>query len=82
MLSCYQEKTTRVVWEGNKMEKRLYRSKQNRVIAGVCGGLGDYFNIDPTVVRLVFLLSIIFLGVSAWIYLLALIIMPNEPNLY
>jgi phage shock protein C len=64
------------------MEKRLYRSRQNRVIAGVCGGLGDYFNIDPTVVRLVFLLSIIFLGVSAWIYLLALIIMPNEPNLY
>lgn len=64
------------------MEKRLLRSRNNRVIAGVCGGLGDYFNIDPTVVRLVFLLMVIFGGLSAWIYLLALIIMPNEPNMY
>ncbi len=64
------------------MEKRLYRSRQNRVLAGVCGGIGEYFNIDPTVVRLVFLLAVIFGGVTAWIYLLALIIMPNEPNFY
>ncbi len=64
------------------MEKRLLRSRQNRVIAGVCGGVGEYFNIDPTVVRLIFLLMVIFGGISAWIYLLALIIMPNEPNMY
>lgn len=64
------------------MEKRLLRSRDNRVIAGVCGGVGEYFNVDPTVVRLVFLLMVIFGGISAWIYLLALIIMPNEPNMY
>lgn len=64
------------------MEKRLMRSRDNRVIAGVCGGVGEYFNIDPTVVRLIFLLLVIFGGISAWIYLLALIIMPNEPNMY
>ena len=34
------------------MEKRLYRSDENKVICGVCGGLGEYFNIDPTIVRL------------------------------
>lgn len=64
------------------MEKRLLRSRENRVIAGVCGGVGEYFNIDPTVVRLIFLLLVFFGGLSAWIYLLALIIMPNEPNMY
>lgn len=64
------------------MGKRLMRSRDNRVIAGVCGGVGDYFNIDPTVVRLAFLLLVIVGGLSAWLYLLALIIMPNEPELY
>jgi phage shock protein C len=37
-------------------EKKLFRSRTNRKIAGVCGGLGDYFNIDPTLVRILFLI--------------------------
>lgn len=64
------------------MEKRLVRSRSNRVLAGVCGGLGDYFNIDPTVVRLLTLLLIVFGGLSLWVYIIALIVMPNEPNFY
>ncbi|BCJ99428.1 PspC domain-containing protein [Anaerocolumna chitinilytica] len=59
--------------------KRLYRSRKNRMIAGVCGGFAEYLNIDPTIVRLVIVLLAIF-GVSAgfWIYLIAAIIVPNE----
>lgn len=64
------------------MEKRLMRSRNNRVIAGVCGGIGEYFNIDPTVIRLLTLLLVVFGGLSVWVYLIALIIMPNEPNYY
>lgn len=64
------------------MEKRLVRSRSNRVLAGVCGGLGDYFNIDPTVVRLLTLLLIVFGGLSLWVYIIAQIVMPNEPNFY
>lgn len=63
------------------MEKRLFRSRENRVIAGVCGGVGEYFNIDPTSCKINLLAFSILGGLSAWIYLLALIIMPNEPNI-
>lgn len=64
------------------MEKKLVRSRSNRVLAGVCGGLGEYFGIDPTVVRLLTLLLIVFGGLSIWVYIIALIVMPNEPGFY
>ncbi|MGN6712201.1 phage shock protein C (PspC) family protein [Anaerocolumna jejuensis DSM 15929] len=59
--------------------KKLYRSRRNRMIAGVCGGVAEYFDIDPTIVRLVTVL-LAFFGASAgfWIYLIAAIIIPNE----
>ncbi|WP_073587919.1 PspC domain-containing protein [Anaerocolumna xylanovorans] len=59
--------------------KKLYRSKRNRMIAGVCGGLGEYLNVDPTLVRLIMVL-LAFLGATAgiWIYLIAAIVVPNE----
>ncbi|MBC8589704.1 PspC domain-containing protein [Wansuia hejianensis] len=60
------------------MEKKLYRSNENRMIAGVCGGIGEYFNIDPTIIRLIWaILSIptaIFGAVFA--YIIAMIIIP------
>jgi len=56
--------------------KRLYRSLQDRKIAGVCGGLGDYFDIDPVFFRLVFLLSILFGGLGALAYLVMWIMVP------
>lgn len=60
--------------------KRLYRSFTNKMIAGVCGGVADYFNIDPTVVRLLFLLGF-FLGTAAfWIYIVMWVLIPEEPN--
>ncbi len=61
-------------------EKRLYRSRDNRMVAGVCAGLGKYFNIDPTVVRLIFVLGAFFgLGSLVVVYLILLLVVPEEP---
>jgi len=59
--------------------KRLYRSRTNRIIAGVCGGIAEYSNIDPTVVRLLWLLVSLFWGAGIVAYIIALIIIPEEP---
>lgn len=64
--------------ETNKNTKKLYRSKKNRLIAGVCGGLGEYFNIDPTIVRLVWLLFVFAGGSGILAYLIAWIIIPER----
>ncbi len=58
---------------------RLYRSKNDRIIAGVCGGIAEYFNIDPTLVRIVFAILIFVFGLSIWIYPVLWIIIPEEP---
>ncbi|MFV0553278.1 MAG: PspC domain-containing protein [Mangrovibacterium sp.] len=57
--------------------KKLYRS-QNKMIAGVCAGVAEYFNIDPTIVRLAFAFSLIFVGFGFWAYIIAWIIMPER----
>ncbi|MFP4111715.1 MAG: PspC domain-containing protein [Candidatus Woesearchaeota archaeon] len=57
--------------------KHLKRSKQNRVIAGVCGGLGEYFDIDPTIIRLLFVLAFFF-GSGFLAYIIMWIVMPEE----
>lgn len=60
--------------------KRLYRSRRNRMIAGVCGGIAEYFNWDPTVVRIVFVLSILLPGPQVIAYLVAWLVIPNAPD--
>lgn len=62
------------------MEKRLYRSKVNRKLAGVCGGIAEYFNVDPTIIRLVFVVLAICAGCGLLAYLLAWIIVPEQPS--
>lgn len=62
----------------NQPVKRLYRSKSNRIIAGVCGGLADYLNIDATALRLITALLTFVMGMSLWVYLLAWLIIPEE----
>lgn len=62
------------------MEKRLYKSSKNKMIDGVCAGIAEYFNIDPTLVRLA-AVALLFAGGSAVIaYIVAMIIMPRDPN--
>ncbi len=58
--------------------KKIYRSKTNRVIAGVCGGLGEYFNIDPTIVRLLWVILILAGGSGIIAYIIAWVIIPEE----
>jgi phage shock protein C len=58
--------------------KTLYRSKSNRMIAGVCAGLGDYLNIDPTIIRLLFVLGFFtFNGALLLVYLIMAIVTPE-----
>lgn len=60
--------------------KKLYRSRSNRVIAGVCAGLADYFAIDPTIVRLIFVAgALIGMGSFVLIYIIMFIVVPEEP---
>lgn len=58
--------------------KKLYRSSGERRIAGVCGGIAQYFNIDPVVVRIIFLLALICGSLGLWAYLIVWIIAPEE----
>lgn len=58
--------------------KRLYRSRNNKIIAGICGGIAEYFDIDPVIVRLLMVLLFIY-GVGLIIYILGWIMIPIEP---
>jgi phage shock protein C len=58
--------------------KRLYRSIKDRVLGGVCAGLGSYFNIDPVLVRVVWVISFFVGGVGLLAYLISWIIIPEE----
>ncbi len=57
--------------------KRLYRSSSNRMICGVCGGIGEYLNVDPTVIRLLWVMFGVF-GIGVLVYIFAAIIMPVQ----
>ena len=60
--------------------KRVYRSKKSKMLAGVCGGIAEYFEIDPVLVRLLFVL-LLFMGlVGIIIYLVAWLLIPENPN--
>jgi phage shock protein C len=65
------------------MEKKLTRSRKSRVIAGVMGGLGEFFGIDPTLLRLGYAIITVFSGFVPGIigYLLAILIVPEEPHI-
>lgn len=64
------------------MSKRLYRSTNEKMIAGVCGGIAEYFDIDPTIVRLIAVVLAFGEGAGLLIYFLAAIIIPKNPNEY
>ena len=59
--------------------KQLYKSNTNKKIAGVCGGIGEYFGIDPTIVRLGFVALTFLAGGGLAAYIVAAIIMPDQP---
>jgi phage shock protein C len=59
--------------------RKLYRSKTNRQVAGVCGGLAEYFNLDVTLIRVLFVLLAALGGSGLVIYVAMWIIVPKEP---
>ncbi len=61
------------------MAKKLYRSVEDKKIAGVCSGLGEYFDIDPTIIRLIWLAMIFAVGSGVLAYIIAWIIVPEMP---
>lgn len=63
-----------------KHPKRLYRSKKDRVVAGVCAGIADYFDIDPVIVRLLFVLFALWGGSGLLLYIIAIFVIPTEPE--
>ncbi len=61
------------------MEKKLYKSETNKMLAGVCGGIAEYFNIDPTLVRLGWVVFCALGGSGLLAYIIMAIIMPSRP---
>ena len=60
--------------------KRLYRSRTDRKIAGICGGMGQYFGVDPVLFRVVWVLLLLGMGAGLLVYLVLWLIIPNEPE--
>ncbi|MBM4459494.1 MAG: PspC domain-containing protein [Chloroflexi bacterium] len=61
--------------------KKLYRSSTDKMVAGVCGGLGKYLGLDPTLLRLMFALLVVFgVGSGVLVYLILMIVIPLEPE--
>ena len=60
--------------------KKIYRSKKNKVFAGIFGGVGEYFNVDPALIRLIWVLVVIFTGFFPGVlaYIIAIFIIPEK----
>jgi phage shock protein PspC (stress-responsive transcriptional regulator) len=64
------------------MKKKLYRSSRGKVIAGVCAGLGEYFEIDPVLIRALFIIALFSGGIGVTLYFVLWIIMPSEETVF
>ena len=64
------------------MAKRIYRSTREKILGGVCGGMGEYFNIDPVIVRLVWVLTVLLAGTGILAYIIAWILIPKEEEVH
>ncbi|MDR3441636.1 MAG: PspC domain-containing protein [Legionella sp.] len=68
------------VSKSSQSYRKLWRSRKNRKIAGVCGGLGDYFNVDPTWIRIIFIIFFLLGGTAFLVYLFMWLLVPLEPT--
>ena len=59
------------------MEKKLFKSSRNKVLTGTCGGIGEYFGVDPTLIRLIFVVVTFLGGSGVLIYIVAALVIPN-----
>ena len=85
MLSLKKNEKEPESYENDREEssmKKLYKSNQNKVIAGVCGGIAEYFNIDPTIIRLAWVLFCLVGGSGVLGYIICALVIPSEPMDY
>jgi phage shock protein C len=61
--------------------RRIYRVEEDKVVDGVCGGIAEYFDIDPVIVRIIFLLSTLFTGVGLIAYIICALAFPKKSKL-
>lgn len=66
------------------MKKRLYKSKDDKIFAGVLGGIGEYFDVDPTILRLLYILIAVMTALFPAIigYVIAALVVPNRPEVH
>jgi phage shock protein PspC (stress-responsive transcriptional regulator) len=64
----------------NQQTKRLYRSRTDKILGGVCGGIAEYFHVDPVLIRVLWVILIFIMGTGILAYLVAWLIMPLEPR--
>jgi len=64
------------------MQKKLYRSEIDKIVGGVCGGLAEYFGIDSAIVRLVFVLILVYGGSGLLVYIILWIVLPTQSTTY
>lgn len=62
--------------------KKLYKVEHGKMLAGVCGGIAEYFNIDPTLVRLGWVIFFFMGSLGFWAYIIAALIMPPKSTIY
>ena len=85
MLSLKEDEKESESYENDREEssmKKLYKSNQNKVVAGVCGGIAEYFNIDPTIIRLAWVLFCLVGGSGVLGYIICALVIPSEPMDY
>jgi len=65
----------------DKNIKKIYRSRKERILAGICGGIANYFEVDPTLVRIIFLFIVFAAGSGILTYLILIFLVPLEPEI-
>lgn len=63
------------------MKKRLYKIEEGKKVFGVCGGIAEYFNVDPTLIRLLWVVLVLCVGTGILAYIVAALIMPNKSEI-
>lgn len=61
------------------MQRKLYKSNTDKKLCGVCGGFAEYLGIDSTIIRLILVLAVLFAGCGILAYIIAAIVMPDQP---
>jgi len=78
MITNFVNYTVLNIFRYDNMVKRLYRDTDKKIIAGVSAGLGDYFNIDPLIIRLIFIFTAFAIGTSIFIYIIMWALVPSK----